>query len=128
MIRGIHHVAVSTPDLDRIVSFYRDVIGAKIVYEGGWSQGSDVIDDIVGMKNSACRQAMLKLGNAYLEFFPNGKHALDIRSWRSRARAKLTITQAPVVTTQDDAPGEAEDKTEPIETAAASNAPATEGE
>ena len=69
MIRGIHHVAVSTPDLDRIVSFYRDVIGAKIVYEGGWSQGSDVIDEIVGMKNSACRQAMLKLGNAYLEFF-----------------------------------------------------------
>ena len=69
MIRGIHHVAVSTPDLDRIVSFYRDVIGAEIVYEGGWSQGSDVIDEIVGMKNSACRQAMLKLGNAYLEFF-----------------------------------------------------------
>ena len=28
MIRGIHHVAVSTPDLDRIVSFYRDVMGA----------------------------------------------------------------------------------------------------
>ena len=66
--------------------------------------------------------------NAYLEFFPNGKHALDIRSRRSRARAKLTITQAPVVTTQDDAPGEAENKTEPVETAAASNAPATEGE
>lgn len=69
MIRGIHHVAVSTPDLDRIVAFYVDVIGAQIVYEGGWSQGSDVIDEIVGLKNSACRQAMLRLGNAYLEFF-----------------------------------------------------------
>jgi glyoxylase I family protein len=69
MIRGIHHVAVSTPDLDRIVNFYVDVMGAETVYEGGWSQGSDIIDEIVGLKNSSCRQAMLKLGNAYLEFF-----------------------------------------------------------
>lgn len=69
MIRGIHHVAISTPDLTRIVNFYRDVIGAEVVYEGGWQAGSDVIDTIVGLKNSHAKQAMLKLGNAYLEFF-----------------------------------------------------------
>lgn len=69
MIRGIHHIAVSTPNLDRIVAFYRDVIGAEVVYEGGWEQGSDVIDGIVGLKGSAAKQAMLKMGNAYLEFF-----------------------------------------------------------
>ncbi len=69
MIRGVHHVAVSTPDLDRLVAFYRDVMGAEVVYEGGWSKGSAIIDEIVGLKDSACRQAMLKLGNAYLEFF-----------------------------------------------------------
>ena len=43
MIRGIHHVAISTPNLERIVAFYRDVIGAEVVYEGGWEQGSEVI-------------------------------------------------------------------------------------
>ncbi len=69
MIRGIHHVAISTPNLERIVAFYRDIIGAEVVYEGGWQRGSDVIDGIVGLKNSEARQAMLKLGNAYLEFF-----------------------------------------------------------
>ena len=69
MIRGIHHVAVSTPNLERIVAFYRDVIGAEVVYEGGWEAGSDLIDGIVGLKNSHAKQAMLKLGNAYLEFF-----------------------------------------------------------
>ena len=69
MIRGIHHVAVSTPDLDRIVRFYCDVMGAEQVYEGGWEKGSQIIDEIVGLKESSCRQAMLKLGNAYLEFF-----------------------------------------------------------
>ena len=69
MIRGIHHVAVSTPDLDRIVAFYRDVLGAEPVYEGGWEKGSAIIDSIVGLEGSSCRQAMLKLHNAYLEFF-----------------------------------------------------------
>jgi catechol 2,3-dioxygenase-like lactoylglutathione lyase family enzyme len=69
MIRGVHHVAISTPNLERIVAFYRDVIGAEVVYEGGWKRGSAIIDGIVGLKDSEARQAMLKLGNAYLEFF-----------------------------------------------------------
>ncbi len=69
MIRGIHHVAISTPDLERIVGFYTDVIGAEVVYEGGWEAGSEVIDTIVGLQKSHAKQAMLRLGNAYLEFF-----------------------------------------------------------
>ncbi|MGI9324791.1 MAG: VOC family protein [Pseudomonadales bacterium] len=69
MIRGMHHVAVSTPNLERTVTFYRDVIGAEVVYEGGWEAGSEVIDTIVGLSGSHAKQAMLKLGNAYLEFF-----------------------------------------------------------
>lgn len=69
MIRGIHHLAISTPNLERIVAFYRDVIGAEVVYEGGWERGPDVIDRIVGLQDSHAKQAMLKLGNAYLEFF-----------------------------------------------------------
>ncbi len=69
MIRGIHHVAISTPNLERIVAFYRDVIGAEVVYEGGWEQGSERIDSIVGLKDSHAKQAMLKMGNAFLEFF-----------------------------------------------------------
>ena len=27
MIRGIHHVAISTPDIDRLAAFYTDVVG-----------------------------------------------------------------------------------------------------
>ncbi len=69
MIRGVHHVAISTPDLARIVAFYRDVIGAEVVYEGGWPAGSEIIDEIVGLKGSHAKQAMLRMGNAYLEFF-----------------------------------------------------------
>ena len=61
MINGIHHVALSTPDLDRLAKFYRDVFGFKAVdWVGGWSKGSDLIDEIVGLRGSAARQTMLR--------------------------------------------------------------------
>lgn len=69
MIRGIHHVAISTPDLDRLVAFYRDVIGAELVRESGWPAGSDAIDVLVRLRGSSARTATLRLGNAYLELF-----------------------------------------------------------
>ncbi|MBI1350062.1 MAG: VOC family protein [Actinomycetales bacterium] len=69
MIRGIHHVAISTPDLDRLIAFYRDVIGAEVMREGAWPVGSDRIDTLVGLTGSSARTATLRLGNAYLEFF-----------------------------------------------------------
>lgn len=39
MIRGVHHVAISTPNLERIVAFYRDIVGAEVVYEGVGNEG-----------------------------------------------------------------------------------------
>lgn len=69
MIRAIHHVAISTPDLDRLIAFYRDVIGMDLVKVTGWERGSDEVDTIVGLPGSSARVAKLKLGNAYLELF-----------------------------------------------------------
>ena len=31
MIRGIHHTALSTPNLDRMLAFYRDLLGFEVV-------------------------------------------------------------------------------------------------
>lgn len=68
MIRGIHHVAVSTGDLDRLVGFYTEHLGFEIAMETSW-RDRPVIDDIIGLKNSAARQVMLRAGNAYVEVF-----------------------------------------------------------
>ena len=69
MIRGIHHVAISTGDIDRLIAFYSDVIGMELIKVSGWEAGSDEVDAIVGLQGSSARAAKLKLGNAYLELF-----------------------------------------------------------
>jgi catechol 2,3-dioxygenase-like lactoylglutathione lyase family enzyme len=68
MIRGIHHAALCARDLDRMVAFYRDVIGFTVVSEYAWDK-VDLIDEIIGLKSSVAKTVMLKAGNAYLEIF-----------------------------------------------------------
>lgn len=68
MIRGIHHVAISTANLDRLAAFYVDVLGFRQVMSTKWSS-RPVIDRIIGVDDSAARQIMLQAGNAYLELF-----------------------------------------------------------
>src|SRR6516225_4376241 len=69
MIRGIHHTAISTADLERSLKFYRDLLGFEQVYASGWKQGAEAADKITGLKNSSAQLVMLKAGNACIEIF-----------------------------------------------------------
>jgi glyoxylase I family protein len=69
MIRGIHHVALSTPDLAGSIAFYKEAFGFEVVINSGWERGSEWVDTIVGLKDSSCTQAIIKAGNTYLELF-----------------------------------------------------------
>jgi catechol 2,3-dioxygenase-like lactoylglutathione lyase family enzyme len=69
MIRGIHHTAISTADLERSVRFYRDLLGFEEIFTSGWERGADRADKITGLTDSSARLVMLKAGNAYIEIF-----------------------------------------------------------
>ena len=79
MIRGVHHTSITTADRDRLVAFYRDLLGFEVVSESEWSGGNPAADTIFGLKDSAVRMAMLRASNAYLEIFefarPEGRPA-----------------------------------------------------
>lgn len=68
-ILGFHHAALVTRDLDRILTFYCDVFGGKIVKEGTWGRGNTALNLRLGLSDSAAKTALVKVGKAYLEFF-----------------------------------------------------------
>ena len=69
MIRGAHHVAISTPDIERLLGFYRDLMGFEQVESVSWDKGTTMIDQVLNLKDSAGQQAMLKGGTLCIELF-----------------------------------------------------------
>ena len=61
MIHGVHHTAISTGDLDRLLAFYRDLLGFEEVFSLGWPVGTETADRITGLKDSSARFAMLHM-------------------------------------------------------------------
>ena len=69
MIKGFHHAAISTPDLERCIEFYTQTIGGEVAWTFGWERGTPEADAVTGLTNSAARAAMLKIGDTFLEVF-----------------------------------------------------------
>ncbi len=69
MMRGVHHLAISTPDLERFVDHYQRWYGFERSGAGGWEPGNTRIDTMVGLQDSAARYEMIRLGNLYIEVF-----------------------------------------------------------
>ncbi|MFM5929793.1 MAG: VOC family protein [Novosphingobium sp.] len=68
-IQGVHHIGVSVPDLDKAREFYIDLLGAvEEVAPLTW-RDNPFIDAVVGLKDSAARQFICRLGNTHLEVF-----------------------------------------------------------
>ena len=69
MIRGIHHTAISTGDIQRALGFYRDLLGFEVVLEFAWPKGTEPADQITGLDSSAAKVVMLQAGNTFVELF-----------------------------------------------------------
>lgn len=69
MIKGFHHAAISTPDLERCVRFYTEVIGGEVAWEFGWERNTPEADAVTGLRDSATKAAMLRIGETFLEVF-----------------------------------------------------------
>lgn len=69
MIRGIHHIALHTPNFDAMVTFYREAFGFEPAgSDFRWSPNPEM-DGRMGVAGSAARTQMLKSGNCYIELF-----------------------------------------------------------
>lgn len=72
MIRGIHHTAISTGNLERALQFYRDVLGFEEILSMSWESGDELADQmnqITKLEASSGTLVILKAGNAFIELF-----------------------------------------------------------
>jgi catechol 2,3-dioxygenase-like lactoylglutathione lyase family enzyme len=69
MILGVHHLAISTPDIGRFLDHYQRWFGFERCGKGEWQAGNERIDRMVGLDGSAARYEMIRLGNLYIEVF-----------------------------------------------------------
>src|SRR5262245_36524278 len=69
MIKGFHHAALSTADLERCVDFYTQVLGCEVAWTFGWPAGTPAADEVTGLRESSARAAMLRLGQSFIEIF-----------------------------------------------------------
>jgi catechol 2,3-dioxygenase-like lactoylglutathione lyase family enzyme len=83
MIESLEHVGLSVADLERSITFYRDVIGFTLtrIVE---SPPAMRLGDVVGLPGAAARIAHLVLGGTMLEIFeyqdPRGRPILSDRT------------------------------------------------
>jgi len=69
MIQGIHHLGLSTPDLDRAVRFYRDLLGFEVLTRFDMPPGSPGMDAMLELPGVGFSAALLRLGGTMIEIF-----------------------------------------------------------
>ncbi|MCB2073043.1 MAG: VOC family protein [Novosphingobium sp.] len=70
MINGAHHVALATADMDRLLHFYRDLLGLPLLSDGRIEPGdSPEFEKVVGLEATRVRVAQLGVGNLRIEMF-----------------------------------------------------------
>jgi catechol 2,3-dioxygenase-like lactoylglutathione lyase family enzyme len=68
MIKGMNHVGVSVVNLDRSISFYRDLLDMQVLVEKT-SFGGELYERIMALEGAKGRMSLLKKGNLQLELF-----------------------------------------------------------
>lgn len=69
MIKAIHHLAISTTNLDRSIDFYCNQLSFELEGRWQWEIGSTEVDEIISLTDSSAEYVMLKLGDFRLEIF-----------------------------------------------------------
>ena len=79
MIIGLDHVAITTPSIDRLLTFYRDLLGLTVVKEMSWDGDAEAADRILGLSKTRVRQVKVAGPGVLIEIWefrePKGRPA-----------------------------------------------------
>jgi catechol 2,3-dioxygenase-like lactoylglutathione lyase family enzyme len=69
MLVGIHHTALSTPDVERLAAFYRERFGFELAFDFAWDEGNAAFQRTHAAPETKGRVLMLERGTSRLELF-----------------------------------------------------------
>ena len=70
MLVGFHHPGIVVSDLEKAQRFYCEALGFEPVRRDDWDQSySEVVEKVIGVKNTAAKCLLLKGQNCFLELF-----------------------------------------------------------
>lgn len=69
MILGLHHLAISTPDIERALAFYCDLLEGELVRRGAIATSMSGVKERLGLDACDTKTAMVRIGAVYIEFF-----------------------------------------------------------
>lgn len=73
MLVGIHHTAISTPDVDRLAGFYCDLFGFAVEFDFPWDESNAEFRKTHAAPETKGRVLMLSRGASRLELFEYAK-------------------------------------------------------
>jgi catechol 2,3-dioxygenase-like lactoylglutathione lyase family enzyme len=69
LILGVHHPALSVPDLEEALEFYCGKLGFECVMNAELPSGITMFNDAFDLPDAGCKVAMIKRGNSCIEIF-----------------------------------------------------------
>jgi catechol 2,3-dioxygenase-like lactoylglutathione lyase family enzyme len=104
-VKGIHHVGITVPDLDRALAFYNGVLGLEYFDPPSPIFDHAELSDAVGVPDAALRQVNLALGDSIVELLeytsPEPPAATPVPA-NAHGAAHLAIEVADVEVTKAD--------------------------
>ncbi|MFN2292535.1 MAG: VOC family protein [Anaerolineae bacterium] len=67
MIKGVHHTCITVSDLDRSLTFYRDLLGLELVMTEESERSGDDRSKALGVPKAKVKLAILRAGDAQVE-------------------------------------------------------------
>ena len=68
MIVGIHHVAISVPDIELAARFYMDTLGFSETFASEWDS-KPLNDRVIGVDGTSAKVRMLRTSNVFVELW-----------------------------------------------------------
>jgi catechol 2,3-dioxygenase-like lactoylglutathione lyase family enzyme len=69
VILGIHHPAISVPNMEEALAFYRDKLGFESIMEVELPAGIEMMSRAFDLEEAGYKVAMLRKGNSCIELF-----------------------------------------------------------